>query len=710
MVKVYICSCYGEIRIPKNLNFGPDVTIVYHDELCSESGREMVKRDIDSKILVAACTPRIAERFFTGSDIEFVNIREQGYFYGWPVEKMVAAIEAGLKKIELTPKIEHKSIPIKNRSVLIIGGGVSGLESARILGLAGIDVNLIEQESFIGGVVSKLDRLYPEGTPNSHTLYPLINEVVNSRRIKIFTSAQLNKISGPPGDYIVSISYHKPTRDCNLCKKCEEVCPVVVNDWGIKRKAIYYSPTYPDAYQIDWAHCNRCGECIKVCDKINLNGPETVELRVGAVLNTSGLKFFDATRIKEYGYGRFEGVMNTIEFERKITSGQLKPKRVVIIACAGSRDHKYLDYCSRICCLIALKEAKLVKDLYPDTEVYLTYIDIRAYGPREKFFTTLRDVSGVTFIKGKPSEVRQVDGRLIVSVEDSLADEVLAIETDCVVLSTGFVPDNNLLKILGIKTEPEQFPGAYTESELMVDSNPRGIFISGSASFPVSVSEAIIDARSSASATINFLMKNAHPQVGLVARINSDICAAIHCRMCVGTCPYGAIYEEEEKIKVNEAICMGCGICSATCMAGASQLTSFTDQALLAQIKSLTRPNSVIALLCKWSAYNAADKAGYERKAVNHNISIIRIPCTGRVESQMILEAFACGAKGVLIGGCYPDACHYIRGNFKARNRCRNLQSMLGQLGLPDRALRIDWFGKDESEKLFAVLKEMAES
>lgn len=708
MAKIFICNCHGSIGLPEHLDFGPQFPIVTHQDLCSEEGRELVKKEMGKKVLIAACTPRIAERFFSSLDTEFVNIREQSSFFDWPASKIAEAISAAVEKIKASTQFERTAEPIRHRSVLIIGAGISGLEAARIIGLAGLDVHLIERESFLGGTVAKLDRLYPQGTPNSHTTAPLINDVVNNRRIRVYTAAELVELSGRPGNYTASISFYRPIKGCDLCKKCEDVCPVEVDDFGVRRKAIYYLPTYPDTYQIDWQNCNRCGACVKICDQIRLNDRETIKLDIGAVLNASGLHFYDAKKVKEYGYDRLEGVMNTIEFERRLTAGQIKPKRVVIICCAGSRDHKYLPYCSRVCCLIALKEAKLIKDRLPDTQVYVTYIDMRAYGTREKFYETLREGSGVTFVKGKPSEVRRRDGGLVVTVEDALSDEMLELEADCVVLSTGFVPDEKLLKTLGIKSEPEQFPGAYTESSLCVDANPRGIFFAGAAAFPVSVSEAVIDARNASVSTINFLMHNAYAVTGLVAKINSDVCAANHCRICVGTCPYGAIYEKEERIEVDEAICMGCGICSGTCMAGASQLISYTDNELRSQIGSLAKPGAVIALLCKWGAYHAADKAGYERKKIPQNVSIIRIPCTGRVESQMILQAFSKGVKGVLIGGCYPDACHYIQGNFKARNRCQNLKSMFVQLGLSEKSLRLEWFGKEEAQKLFGVLEEMS--
>ncbi|MEW6686527.1 MAG: hydrogenase iron-sulfur subunit [Candidatus Edwardsbacteria bacterium] len=708
MNKIFVCDCRGTIKLPKDLNFGKEFSVIFHQELCSKEGKELVKKENRKPVIIAGCTPRLAERYFASANAEIVNIREQGHFYGYSPEKIKELIGSAVEKIKVRFAEERKPFLVKSKSVLVIGGGVAGLEAAKLLSLAGLEVILIEKAPFLGGMVSKLDRVYPEGTPNSHTLFNLINDVVTQENIKIYTSTELLEFKGMPGDFVAKIQHHQSEiSGCNLCGECEKVCPVEVEDFGIKRRAIYYLPTYPDNYQIDWENCTKCGECVKVCPRIKLDSEEILLANVGAVIVASGLNFYDAKKITEYGYGRYDGVMTTLEFERKVTSGLINPQRVVIISCAGSRDKKYLPYCSRVCCLIGLKEAKLIKDLNPKAEVYFTYIDIRAYGEREKFYETLRQVSGVTFIKGKPSEVKRSEEKLLVVVEDMLLDEMLEIESDCVVLSLGFVPEQNLLKKLGIKTEPEKFPNSYLESSLSADSNPKGIFLCGGASFPVSVSEAIIDARNAAASVINLLKKEDFSFRTWTTKINSDICSALNCRLCVNTCPYGAIYEEEEKVKVNEFVCMGCGICSATCPAGANQLQVYSDKELLAQIKSLAKPGSVLGLLCKWSAYNAADKLGYEGKRVPENISILRIPCSGRVESQMILEALNQGAKGILIGSCYPDACHYLEGNFKARNRCEMLKDFIEQLNFPQNVLRLEWFGKEESSKLFRILEEM---
>ena len=710
---VFVCNCQGEIKVPQKLNLGKDITVYEHAHLCSADGIKEIEKVIgsDDKLIIAGCTPRIAGRFFAKFDPEIVNIREQATWVGHDENKINDLIKGAVEKAKVSKKITRKKIKIKNKSAMVIGAGVTGLEVARQVAEGGYKVYLIEKEPFLGGMVARLDRLYPEATPNSHTLYPLINDVLVHDNVEVYTEAELTEIEGGIGNYTAKIRVREAcVSNCILCNRCEVVCPIVLEDNGIKRKAIYYVPTYPDSYSIDFEHCNKCGECVKVCPaKINLE-PETkiIELQVGTIIAATGLSFFDATQIEEYGYGRYAKVLNTLEFERKIVSGAIRPKSVVIINCAGSRDEHYLHYCSQVCCLIGMKEAKLVKDKFADVDVYLTYIDLRSYGELERFYTILRDTCGVNFINGRPAEIFERGDKLIVKTEDIAAGELLEIETDYVVLSTGFVPNEPLLRILGIPVKGE-FPNEYVSAQLSIDSNPRGIYIAGGCAFPRNVKESLVNAREVAASVNNLLKRNEAVIKTPVAKIDSDICSALNCRVCIVTCPYGAVKEVGEEFDVDELMCMGCGVCSATCGAGANQLETYTDKEILAQIRGTIREGSIGCFLCKWSAYEAADKAGYERLKYPKEVRIIRIPCTGRMDAQLVMEAFNAGADSVLIGGCYPDSCHYESGNFKARRRLKLAKPVLAQLGIDPKRLRLEWIGKDESGKLVEILNEMSQ-
>jgi heterodisulfide reductase subunit A-like polyferredoxin/coenzyme F420-reducing hydrogenase delta subunit len=710
---LFLCDCRGEIDIPDDVRFDDDVEVIRISDLCSPEGsrllREMAQKNGGKPFVFAGCSTQLAERFLTPYAPVVVNIREQGSFWGQPWSVLERRIRGAIARARLHQPIEYKRHQIMHRSALVIGGGVAGLEVARQLAASDIEVHLVEKGPFLGGMVAKLDRLYPRGTPNSHVLTPLINEVVANPRVHLYMNGELAELTGGIGAYKGVIHYRPIVESSALCAKAAEVCPVTVDDYGIERKAIYRSMGWPEGYQIDYEHCTQCGRCAEVCEGIEIEAePDTVELDVGCVIVATGLIPYQVDDILTYGHGQYPNVYSTIEFERKIASGQIHPKSVLIIHCAGSRDENYLPYCSGICCLIGLKEAKLVKDRFSDCEVYVAYMDLRTHGLGEGLYETLRDNLGVTFVRGKPSEVLSRDGRLVVRTEDMLLGEDIEIEADAVVLSMGFVPDKELLAKLRLPVE-QDFPYEIVESPLSVDANPQGIYLAGSAAGPRGVADTLINARSVAGQAASVLSKDEVISRTPVPLIEGEVCAEEHCKLCLSVCPYGALYQEAEETKVDELLCRGCGTCNPACPSGASQLEGWTDGEILAQVRESTSEGSIVCFLCRWSASPAADNAGYQRLGMPEEAYVIEVPCTGRVGNQMVLEAFQRGASGVLIGGCYPDACHYVSGNLKARRRISSLRDMVSQLGIPRDRLRVDWFGKEESQKLCQVLKEMAQ-
>ncbi len=700
-MRVILCHCNGLINIPK-LDFGPEVKIEWYDDLCKQE----VKISPEEKVVIGGCSPSLMEGLFPDADAEFVNLKDHIFLMNHSIDKAQSLLKAAIAKSKSGPALKKKIFAIKSKSTAVIGSGVGGLDLTKALIKAGIKTYLIEKEPFLGGTVAKLDRLYPEGTPWSHTVLPLIWSVVKNKNIEIFTNSEISGIKGALGDYKIQLKI-KPrgVLNCNNCGACEVVCPIRVTDDGRIRKAIFTMNTYPYIYAIDFNACNRCGECIKVCPgKIDLNEKEkTIEIDAGAIAVATGLKFYDLKKVEEYGYGSNPNVMNVLEFERKITDGSLVPHKVVFICCAGSRDNNHLPYCSRICCFLALKEAKLVIDRYPQTRVFVCAMDMRSYGNFEYFYTTLRE-RGVTFIKGKPSEVIKRNGNLIVKVEDLYTNELLEIDADTVVLSGGFVPDKETFDKLGIKTD-RNFPALFESGKLGNIEMPRGIFITGSASFPVGVAETIVDARKSAFSIISLLQNDTIESNQPVAYVNEDYCSV--CKTCISTCPYNAIAIENEKIKIHPDLCMGCGICASACPAAASRLEKYTAQEISEWIKTTTKPGDIIALLCKWSAYNATETAAYMKIRYPENIKILRVPCSGAVEPKHIIQALNLNARGVLIGGCYPDACHYAKGNFRARTREKILKETLELLGLSKDRVRLEWIGKDEAKKLENIIREM---
>lgn len=531
----------------------------------------------------------------------------------------------------------------QSKRVLVVGGGVAGLEAARNLAMQGYSVCLLEKKPELGGTVKRLNLLYPEGMPNSHTLTPLIGAVRLLKNIEIITEGEFLEVIGDTGNYEV---------------------------------------------------------------KIKVKGKEKT-LWVGAIIVATGFKEYTIEDVTAYGYGRYKNVLKPIDFEEMVTVGKIdieKVKSVVIINCAGSRDKKYLPYCSRVCCFIGLKEAKLVKDMNPKAEVYVSYIDMRSYGSLDSLYNLLKDRYMVNFIRGRASEVKEKDGKLTVKLEDTILDKVLEIQADYVILSHGYVGDNETLSKLNIPLDTDDkgfFPTTYSNASLSVDSNPRGIFICGAASYPKNVPESISDARNVVLSALNTLK-----DIGLstpVAKINSDICSETNCKLCLSVCPYGAIVEDKDEIKVISSMCMGCGICTATCPSGANTLEGLSDSELFKEMEEKIKPGDTLAFLCKWCPFPAyeAGKNGFKK------VKVIKIPCSGRISAGLILKGFNLNAKNVLVAGCYPDACHYVRGNLTARRKVLLTKALLEQFGIPEENLRIEWICKNETDKLKSVFEEM---
>jgi heterodisulfide reductase subunit A-like polyferredoxin/coenzyme F420-reducing hydrogenase delta subunit len=528
--------------------------------------------------------------------------------------------------------------------VVVIGGGVAGLEVARNLSYAGLGVNVIEREKEVGGVVRKLTQLYPEGMPNAHTLQPLIDEVRGLKNVKILTNAKIEEVKGDIGDYEIKITQN-----------------------GKKKR-----------------------------------------IKAGAIIVATGLKDYEIGEVTAYGYGRYKNVLKPLEFEERIAAGEINPKdlkSVVIVNCAGSRDKKYLPYCSRVCCFIGLKEAKLIKDKNPDTEVYVTYIDMRSYGNLESLYNTLRDNYHVNFLEGRPSVIEEVNGALFVNTEDKVLGDTLRIPADYVILSHGYVGDEDTLGMLNIPLDTGDkgmFPTTYINSSLSVDSNPKGVFICGCAAYPKNVAETLSGARAASLSAINALRDLSQKRPS--AEIDGDICSEHNCKLCLYACPYGAIVEEEGKLRVVSGLCMGCGVCTATCPTGASSLEGLTDSDLFSQVDEKVKKGDTVAFLCKWSAYPAYESLG---KNGNKKVKVIEVPCTGRVNAGLILRVLKKDAKNVLISGCYPDGCHYNKGNLIMRRRLSLTRNVLEQFGIPQEKVRIEWIGKKEPQRVKTIFNEM---
>ena len=409
------------------------------------------------------------------------------------------------------------------QTILVVGGGMSGLTAAVEIGEVGYDVILVEKRPYLGGRVAQLHHYFPKLCPPYCGLEINFRRIKDNPRIKFFTLAEVEKISGQAGNFDVTIKL-KPryvNNNCTICGKCVEVCPIERDDefnYGLsKTKAIYlpHEMSFPAKYVIDDTVCDKCGKCVQACayKAINLEEKEkTVNLKVGAIIWATGWRPYDATKMDNLGFGKYKNVITNVMMERLAavngpTKGKiLRPsdnkeiKSIAFVQCAGSRDENHLPYCSAICCLASMKQAGYVKEQYPDAKVYIFYIDLRAYGRFEDFYNRIKEYKDVYFIKGKVAKITEKpDKSLLVEAEDILSGKRTSQEVDMVVLATGMMP----------VTAEEKVPAnvSYDDFNFIVSNSDSGIYPAGCAKRPMDVASSVQDATAAALKAIQSIVR-----------------------------------------------------------------------------------------------------------------------------------------------------------------------------------------------------------
>jgi heterodisulfide reductase subunit A len=421
--------------------------------------------------------------------------------------------------------------------------------------------------------------------------------------------------------------------DCIVCGACEFICPTgaikleditdkeprpLLSEFDVgllKRGSIHvpFPQAVPKVPVIDREHClqytlGRCGVCEHFCevDAIDYSQEdEFLDVNVGNIIVTTGYDTFDARRIPQYGYGRYPNVFTALEFERLtnaagptdgkvvLRDGVTLPESVAIIHCVGSRDVRYHEHCSRVCCMYSLKFAHMAHEKLPGSTVYNFYIDIRTPGKDyEEFYHRLLE-EGTVFIRGRAASVSNAtmgpeeEGKLIVTAEDTLIGRQRRIPVDMVVLSTGLEPRHDSREVARIFSISCSREGFFKEKHPKLDpiaTMTDGVFIAGCAQGPRDIPDTVAQASAAAARVLSIIGKGEIEMEAAMAEVNDLTC--VGCRMCIESCPYTAIdyLEDQQKARVNEMLCKGCGTCIAACLSKSITLHHFTDQQLVAQM------------------------------------------------------------------------------------------------------------------------------
>jgi len=566
-IGVYVCNCGTNIAKVVDCDAvieaaaslpGVEVARPYK-YMCSNPGQEMIAADIEehglNRVVVAACSPRMHEPTFRKAlqkagvnpyFLEMANIREQcSWVHDEPVAatgKAKALTRAAVLRVAKHEPLERRSVDMCPNT-LVMGGGISGMSGALDLADAGGKVYIVERDDHLGGNVARVDLTAPYLDSARDMLTERITRVVEHPNIEVLLESEVEAVEGFVGNFQARIRSKV--------------------DGGVS--------------------------------------DQTVD--VGSVIVATGYQEFDAARVTHFGYGKLPNVITSFELERMLREGRLvtkeggAPQYVAIVHCVGSRTLEFHTYCSRVCCMTALKYAHEVKAAIPGCYVSDIYIDMHAFGKgHEDFYRRSAEVKTLFLMyeKNDCPVIRKAgpedDCEMLIEVNETLSGETIEIPADLVILMVGMEAREDSAEVCRLVNISQDKDGWFIESHPKLDpvaTTTDGIYIAGTCAAPKDIPDTVAQARAAAARIMGRIAKGKIEIEAVFAEVDEDFCSG--CRMCNELCPYSAIEYDDEKKRshVISALCKACGACVAACPSGAIKARHFTDQQIFAEIEGV---------------------------------------------------------------------------------------------------------------------------
>jgi quinone-modifying oxidoreductase subunit QmoB len=725
-VGVYICSGCGIGDAIDVEQLGKVATSEYkvpvcksHAALCGEEGVALIRQDMETEgvntLVITACSRRAKTDVFNydvlNVVLERVNIREHVAWCQPAKEEdtqMMAEdyLRMGVVKAKKMEPPEPFQEEI-NKGILVVGGGLTGLTAAKEAAAAGYDVVLVEKEKQLGGYTASLHRTLPKKPPylemEEPTVMALAKEVEGNDKIKVFKGAQIESTAGAPGMFDVTI---------------------------------------------------------------NNGSSETVQ--VGAIVEAAGFKRYDAGKLGHLGYGASKNVVTHDDVEVMAKKGAFaKPsggaaKSVAFIQCAGSRDPDHLPYCSTVCCMTSLKQAKYIREADPDAKVYIIYKDMRTPGQYENYYKQVQQDEGIFLTKGDVTSVQEdADKGLRIGVENTLLGEDIEIQADMVVLATGMVPvtffGEEIVEEVSEADKKKKDESTEPAADLIIKSNVlnltyrqgpelpslkygfpdshyvcfpyetrrTGIYTAGCVRQPMDGALAVDDAAGAALKAIQCVEmasrgEAVHPRAGDMTYPDLFLQRCTQCKRCTEECPFGA-YDEDEKgtPQLNPTRCRRCGICMGSCPERIISFKDFSVDIIGSMVKAIEVPEEdeekprVVCFICENDAYPSVDLAGINKLAYSPYVRFIPLRCLGDINIVWIADSLSKGIDGVMLIGCkYGDdyQCHFMKGSELANYRMGKIQETLERLVLESERLRVHQLAIDEYGQIPQLIADFMET
>jgi quinone-modifying oxidoreductase subunit QmoB len=696
--------------------------------LCAPDGVASIRTAVDAGtvdgVVIGGCSQRHKQQEFrldpAVAQVERVALREQVTWTHAPGNEDTQALAEDLLRMGIIRA--KKMVPAKRieetieQTVLVLGGGIAGLEAARAAAGIGHPVVLVEKSSELGGYLAGVREVVPQVPPYDR-LQPspvpeLVRAIGEDQRVQVLVGTTVSQISGQPGQF-----------------------------------------------------------------SVELEGPAGKRnLRAGAIVQATGARPYDVSRLTHLGAGASPDVITSTALDAMLAKGELarpsdgrRPGRIVFVQCAGSRDEAHLSYCSSECCGTSLRQVMAVNQAWPEVECAVLYRDLRAPGQIEHFYRAVQEKSRIMLARGTVEGVTASGGRLRVGMKDSLLGEHVEIDADLVVLAVGMVPNSadgeairqlrdarkrvernesetqrkaaeevvaNLAHHEGtsiLNLRYRQGPDlpvlayGFPDSHFICfpyETRRTGIYTAGAVRAPMDPAQAAEDGCGAAMKATQLIHsigrgETVHPRSGDFAAADFFLQRCTQCKRCTEECPFGSIDEDDKGTpQYNAFRCRRCGICMGACPERIISYADYSVDAVASMIKEIEVPDEteekprILALLCENDAYPALDDAAMGRASWNPWVRVIPVRCLGSVNIIWIAETLSRGIDGVILVGCKRGddyQCHYVKGSELAHKRLENLQETLTRLSLEPERVRVHELSRNELARIPALFDDFAE-